>query len=127
MGLEFAVLAALLAAASFLPRRYPVLEVARLRQNYLTASVEETKLELLDTEILMVEQEAALVNQKGRGVRASVVASRSARESDSVHRGPASDLAGDSLEVPEPFARAAGEIFATARNAESERPRDRGP
>jgi|GEM_PF-1478463 hypothetical protein len=74
VGLGFAVLAALLAAASFLPRRYPVLEVARLRQNNLTASVEETKLELLDTEILMVEQAAALVKQKGRGVRASVVA-----------------------------------------------------
>jgi len=74
VGLGFAVLAPLLAAASFLPRRYPVLEVARLRQNNLTASVEETKLELLDTEILMVEQAAALVKQKGRGVRASVVA-----------------------------------------------------
>ena len=74
VGLGFAVLAALLAAVSFLPCRYPVLEVARLRENNLTASVEETKLELLDTEILMVEQAAALVKQKGRGVRASVVA-----------------------------------------------------
>jgi hypothetical protein len=39
VGLGIAVLAALLAAVSFLPRRYPVLEVARLRQNNLTASV----------------------------------------------------------------------------------------
>ena len=73
VGLGFAVLSALLAAASFVPRRYPVLEVARLRENNLTAPVEETKLELLDTEILMVEQAASLVKQKGRGVRASVV------------------------------------------------------
>ena len=61
-------------AVSFLPRRYPVLEVARLRESNLTAPVEETKLELLDTEILMVDQAAALVKEKGRGVRASVVA-----------------------------------------------------
>jgi hypothetical protein len=36
--------------------------------------VEETNLELLDTEILMVEEAAVLVKQKGRGVPASVVA-----------------------------------------------------
>jgi hypothetical protein len=37
VGLGFAVFAALFAAVSFLPRRYPVLEVARLRENNLTA------------------------------------------------------------------------------------------
>lgn len=41
VGLGFAVLAALLAALSFLPRRYPVLEVARLRENNLMASIED--------------------------------------------------------------------------------------
>lgn len=73
-GLGFAVLAAILAAVSFLPRRYPVLEVDHLREDYLMASARETKLELLDTEVLMVEEAAELVKQKGRGVRASVVA-----------------------------------------------------
>ena len=73
VGLGFAVFAALLAAVSFLPRRYPVLQVARLRGNNLTVPVDETKLELLDTEILMVEEAASLVKQKGLGVRASVV------------------------------------------------------
>jgi hypothetical protein len=59
---------------SRLTRRFPVLEVARLRENSLTAAVEDTKLELLDTKILMVDQAAALLKGKGRGVRASVVA-----------------------------------------------------
>lgn len=73
IGLGFAVLAALLAALSFLPRRYPVLEVARLRENNLTAPVEDTKLELLDTEIVMVDEAASLVRKKGQGVQASVI------------------------------------------------------
>ena len=72
-GLAFAVLAAVVAALSFLPRRYSVLQVARLRQSNLTAPTQETKLELLDTEIVMVEKAATLVRQKGLGVRISVV------------------------------------------------------
>jgi hypothetical protein len=73
IGLGLAVSAALLAAFSFLPRRYPVIEVARLRETNLTAPVEETKLELLDTEIVMVEEAASLVRKKGRRVQASVI------------------------------------------------------
>ncbi len=56
----------------FLPRRYPVLEVARLRQSNLTAPEGETRLELLDTQIVMVDEAATLVKAKGRRVRASV-------------------------------------------------------
>jgi len=37
VGLGFAVLAAMVAALSFLPRRYPVLTVRRLRDSNLTA------------------------------------------------------------------------------------------
>lgn len=73
IGLGFAVLAALLAALSFLPRRYPVIEVGRLRENNLTAPAEETKLELLDTEIVMVDEAASLVRKKGWRVQASVI------------------------------------------------------
>lgn len=73
VGLGFAVLSALLAALSFLPRRYPVLEVARLRESNLTASVHETTLELLDTEIQMVQEAAALVRTKGRRVQSAVI------------------------------------------------------
>ena len=72
VGLAVAVVAAVLAAWAFLPRRYPVLEVERLRQANLTASEAETRLELLDTQIEMVKEAAALVRQKGWRVRAAV-------------------------------------------------------
>jgi hypothetical protein len=72
-GLAFAVLAALVAALSFVPRRFPVLQVARLRQSHLTAPTQETKRELLDTEIVMVEDAARLVKQKGLGLRVSAI------------------------------------------------------
>lgn len=72
IGLAVAVVAALLAAWAFLPRRYPVLEVERLRQANLTASEAETRLELLDTQIVMVKEAATLVRQKGWRVRAAV-------------------------------------------------------
>lgn len=72
IGLDVAVVAAGLAAWAFLPRRYPVLEVERLRQSNLTASEEETRLELLDTQIVMVKEAATLVKQKGWRVRAAV-------------------------------------------------------
>ncbi len=60
IGLAGAVAAALLAAWAFLPRRYPVLEVYRLRQSYLTAPQAETRLHLLDTQVQMVLEAAAL-------------------------------------------------------------------
>jgi hypothetical protein len=45
VGLVVAVVAAVLAAWAFLPRRYPVLEVERLRQSNLTASEADTRLD----------------------------------------------------------------------------------
>lgn len=71
-GLAVAVAAAVLAASAFLPRGYPVLEVERLRQSNLTAPKDETRLELLDTQIVMVKKAATLVRQKGWRVRAAV-------------------------------------------------------
>ncbi|MHB8431081.1 MAG: hypothetical protein ACYDDZ_11235 [Acidimicrobiales bacterium] len=72
VGLAAAVVAAIVAAWAFLPRRYPVLEVERLRQANLTASEAETRLELLDTQIEMVKETVTLVRQKGWRVRAAV-------------------------------------------------------
>jgi hypothetical protein len=72
IGLGVAVLSATLAAWGFLPRRYPVLEVFRLRQTYLMAPEEDTQLHLLDTQIEMVKEAAALVKLKGRRVTLSV-------------------------------------------------------
>jgi len=72
VGLAVAVVPAVLGAWAFLPRRYPVLEVERLRPANLTASEAKTPLELLDTQIEMVKEAAALVRQKGWRVRAAV-------------------------------------------------------
>jgi hypothetical protein len=72
IGLGFGAAAAILAALAFLPRKYPVLQVIRLRDD-LTAPEDETKLELLDTQIEIVRQAADLVKLKGRLVRGSVV------------------------------------------------------
>ena len=72
VGLGVAVLSAALAAWGFLPRRYPVLEVFRLRQSYLMAPEEETQLHLLDTQIEMVKEAAELVKHKGRRVKLAV-------------------------------------------------------
>ena len=50
-----------------------MLEVQRLRQNNLTAPEVETRFELLDTQIPMVQQGASLVRRKGQRVGASVL------------------------------------------------------
>jgi hypothetical protein len=73
VGLVAGVVAGVLAAWAFLPRRFPVIEVLRLRDRYLTAADEETRLHLLDTQIEMVRQAADLVRRKGRRVKASLV------------------------------------------------------
>ena len=72
-GLGIALVGALLAALSFLLRRYPVLEVHELREECLTAPEEETRLELLDTELDMVRRSAELLQFKGRFIQMSVV------------------------------------------------------
>lgn len=71
-GLAVAVVAALLAAWAFLPRRYPVLEVYELREDYLGRPEAETRLRLLDTQIEMTRQAATLLKQKGFRIRLAV-------------------------------------------------------
>lgn len=73
IGLVVAVVAAVLAALAFLPRRYPVLEVVPLR-DLLTASEADTRLELLDTQISMVLKAGTLVQRKGQRVQVAVIA-----------------------------------------------------
>ena len=73
IGLGLAVFAAAWAAWAFAPRGYPVLEARPLREKYLTLSEVETRLRLLDTQVDMVEEAAALVKRKGRRVLLSVI------------------------------------------------------
>jgi hypothetical protein len=73
IGLGVAVAAAVFAAWAFRPRYgYPVIKVGPLR-GLLTAREVEARLELLDTQIDMVQQAAAFVKRKGRRVRFSVM------------------------------------------------------
>ena len=72
-GMTVAIVAVLLSTWAFFPRRYRVLEVLKLRERYLMAPEEETRLYLLDTEIEMVRETAKLVRRKGRRVSASIV------------------------------------------------------
>ncbi len=63
-GLGVAVLAAALAAVTFLPQpSSPMLELRHVRE-HLTASEADTRLTLFDTQIAMVEQTAAVVRRK---------------------------------------------------------------
>jgi hypothetical protein len=73
VGVGLAVLSGVIAVAAFLPRRYPVVEVARLRERYLVEPEDHTRLRLLDTEIVMVSRAAGLVRIKGRLVRYALV------------------------------------------------------
>lgn len=68
-----AVLAAMLALWSFLPRRYPVLDTRRLRNRYLRADPEFTKLHLLDTQIRMEERASVLLDRKAFRLKLAVV------------------------------------------------------
>jgi hypothetical protein len=73
VGLGAAVLSGLLAVWAYFPRRFPVIESRELREKYLTAPKEETQLFLLDTQIEMIKEAAALIRQKGIRLRSSLV------------------------------------------------------
>jgi hypothetical protein len=55
-GTAFAGLAALLAGGAFTPRRFPAVALLTLRDRYLTAEEDFTRLRLLDTRIAMYRQ-----------------------------------------------------------------------
>jgi hypothetical protein len=74
LGLGTAVVSGILAAVSFFPRRYPVLNALALRDRYLRRPQEAARLVLLDTEIAMVQDAAKLVKVKGRLMRLCLAA-----------------------------------------------------
>lgn len=56
VGTGFAALAALLASAGFFPRLSPALNIQHLRQRYLTADLNFTRVRVLDTRVNMYER-----------------------------------------------------------------------
>jgi hypothetical protein len=55
-----------------LPRKYPVLDMRKLRDRYLRADLEFTTLHLLDTEIRMEERASALLDRKAFRLKLAV-------------------------------------------------------
>ncbi len=67
-----AAIAALVAMWSFLPRRFPVLDLRGFRERYLRANLEFAKLHLLDTMIRMEEQASIVLERKARRLRLAI-------------------------------------------------------
>ncbi|MGH2556078.1 MAG: hypothetical protein ACRDHO_10230 [Actinomycetota bacterium] len=68
------VLAAFGSLSAFLPRKYEVTDIYRLRQKYLGAERAFAKLVLLDTKIRIIEQTAIVLRRKARRIKASMMA-----------------------------------------------------
>ena len=71
-GLVFAVVAALSALVAIVPRRFPTWELTDLRR-YLRAEPELTRVVVLDTTILMIQQMKATLEWKARCLKVAVV------------------------------------------------------
>ena len=69
-----AAVAAATAGVAFLPRSYPTLALRRLRDAYLTADEEFTRLRVLDTRIAMFQRTEKLLRIKGLLVTAAACA-----------------------------------------------------
>ena len=73
VGRVSAAIGALLALASFLPRKYPVLSLRVLRDKYRNSEPVFTKRRLLDSMIYMVEEASRGLERKGTLLRLSTV------------------------------------------------------
>ncbi|MDQ3569251.1 MAG: hypothetical protein M3450_05485 [Actinomycetota bacterium] len=74
LGIGAAILAALLALLAFFPRAYPLFDLRKLRNRYLSAETEFTRLRLLDTSIDMYERANVVLRRKARFLLAAMAA-----------------------------------------------------
>jgi hypothetical protein len=72
-GQVLAVLAAVMAIRAFLPRYGGAVNPMTLRRKYLTTDKAVTELSVLDTRLMLKEQDEAALRVKARRVRAAVV------------------------------------------------------
>jgi hypothetical protein len=72
-GAASAAAAALCAGAAFVPRTFPALAPLRLRNSYLTAQEEFTRLRLLDTRIVLYQETESVLRKKAALVTAAAV------------------------------------------------------
>lgn len=73
-GIGAAILAAILAMLAFVPRTHPLFDLRKLRNRYLSAENEFTRLRLLDTSIDMYEQANVVLRRKARFLSAAMAA-----------------------------------------------------
>lgn len=66
------VVSAAAALFAFLPRKFPVIDLYRLRQRYLSAEPDFTRLTLLDTHIEMLDQARRLIEQKALRLKIAI-------------------------------------------------------
>ena len=71
-GIGVAVLAALLALLAFIPRAYPLFDLRKLRNRYLSAESEFTRLRVLDTSIDMYERANVVLARKAKFLLAAM-------------------------------------------------------
>ena len=72
-GATAAAVAALCGGGAFVPRTFPALAPLRLRNSYLTAQEEFTRLRLLDTRIALYQETEAVLRKKAALVTAAAV------------------------------------------------------
>jgi hypothetical protein len=72
VGRLVAAWSGLMALFAFWPRGYPATNLRRLREKYLAAEEDFTRLHLLDTQIGMAETMAALLLSKARWLKAAM-------------------------------------------------------
>ncbi len=71
-GRILAVASAILSLMTFMPRGYPVLDMRKLRDRYLVADPEFTRLHVLDTHIEMEERSSRLLQSKAFRLKLAV-------------------------------------------------------
>jgi len=72
LGRLVAVLAGLASLMAFWPRKFQVMDLYVLRQKYLAAEPQFTKLTILDTQISMLQTTAMLLERKAGRVKSSM-------------------------------------------------------
>lgn len=72
-GAAVGALAAVLAGGATLPRSFPTLDLRELRDRYLTAEEDVTRLTLLDTRIAMFAETRAVLKRKAQLVTAATL------------------------------------------------------
>lgn len=68
-----ALLAVIFAFSAYAPRQSPVLDMLHIRERYLTADERFTRLHLLDTKVVMIQEFAGILREKALRLKIGLV------------------------------------------------------